>query len=55
MDGPGGGVRVVLDLWRACDGRIDGALTTDGAPVRAFAGVLELLAALEDVLGSSPA
>ena len=48
-------MRVVLELWQAADGRIDGVLATDGAPVRAFAGVLELLAALEDVLITSPA
>jgi hypothetical protein len=55
VDGSTGGVRVVLDVWRTCDGRIDGALQWDGAPDRTFSGVLELLALLEDVLTAAPA
>lgn len=40
---------VTLVLWRADGGRMDGAIQgTDGTRIRTFAGMLELLAILED-------
>jgi hypothetical protein len=45
-------VRLVLDITRMPDGRYEGRLTVPGAGgQRDFAGILELLAILEDLLG----
>ena len=44
------GVRLMLELTRSSDGRIEGEITSgNGQSVHAFSGVLELLKVLEDL------
>jgi hypothetical protein len=42
-------MRVLIDLFRAPDGRLEGVVHTPGAGVAAFAGVLDLLRVLEGI------
>jgi hypothetical protein len=43
-------VRLIIELSRSSDGRIEGEVTADtGEPALAFSGFLELLRALEDL------
>jgi hypothetical protein len=46
---PGQTVRLLLEIDRASDGRLEGRITTDGADAWSpFSGVLELLKVLEE-------
>jgi hypothetical protein len=42
-------MRLLLDLFRAADGRLEGVVHTPGAGSAAFAGVLDLLRVLEGI------
>ena len=47
-------MRLVLDISRTADGRYEGSLAEPGTGRRQeFAGILELLAILEELLGPS--
>jgi hypothetical protein len=42
-------MRLLVDLFRAADGRLEGVVHTPGAASAAFAGVLDLLRVLEGI------
>ena len=42
-------MRLMIDLYRAADGRLEGIVHTPGADHTAFAGVLDLLRVLEGI------
>lgn len=42
-------MRLLIDLFRTSDGRLEGVVHTPGAGVAAFAGVLDLLRVLEGI------
>ena len=49
-------MRLILDITKTCAGRYEGRLTVPGAGVQHdFAGILELLAILEEQLGPEDA
>jgi hypothetical protein len=43
-------IRVVLEVWTAPHGRIDGCIEREDGDVLPFEGLLALMAALEDLL-----
>jgi hypothetical protein len=49
-------VRLVLDITKTRDGRYEGRLIVPGTGARSdFAGILELMSVLEDLLGPEEA
>jgi hypothetical protein len=42
-------MRLMIDLYRAADGRLEGVVHTPGVGHTAFAGVLDLLRVLEGI------
>jgi hypothetical protein len=47
-------MRVMLDLVRSGDGRLEGTAATDAGPAHPFSGTLELLRVLEDLQPALP-
>jgi hypothetical protein len=42
-------MRLLIDLFRAADGRLEGVVHAPGAGGTAFAGILDLLRVLEEI------
>jgi len=47
-------MRVMLDIVRSRDGRLEGTVATETGPEHPFSGTLELLRVLEDLQPGAP-
>ncbi|MDT7744037.1 MAG: hypothetical protein QOE59_3115 [Actinomycetota bacterium] len=47
-------MRVMLDIVRSGDGRLEGTVATETGPEHPFSGTLELLRVLEDLQPGAP-